>query len=434
MNRNNNVGAFAERLLMPLSNAIDWLEHRTRGLFVAVALLLYVGSLVLLAQKISPVSDLDTFLVKALGNLSIPFGVILLQELLELLSVIPRSTLRSACLQFEIIALVILRSFFKDFYKLNKAVLAGAFEEPIQKALVKVLAIVLITVLIFAFRQLYERAGVERRHKTRQLPNLLKQALAVGLCVGVAAYMLTVVRTFDVMAFMSITFTGMIVLDAVFFLATIVKSSEFDSLMFNGGLVVSLILARFPLFAANISSYVLAVVGVAFATAALRLFVRPVELEFLGNPTEDEVARLDLAITGGSTALPGVHEQAAMFLQQLGVPDSLIKKVRLACDELIGNVMAYSHENGATLDICMGLALHGEKLAVTISDSGKPFNPFRSQIADTQSPLAERRVGGLGIHLVRNVMDRVSYRREAGRNVVTLLKCVDNDRPEGDQP
>ena len=112
-------------LLTGLSDSLDWLEHKTKSFFVVVAMLLYAGSLFLLAQKVSPLSDLDTFLVKALGNLSIPFGVILLQELLELLTAIPRSTLRSTCQQFEIVALVILRSFFKDFYKLNKAVTAG---------------------------------------------------------------------------------------------------------------------------------------------------------------------------------------------------------------------------------------------------------------------------------------------------------------------
>lgn len=421
-------------LLTGLSDSLDWLEHKTKSFFVVVAMLLYAGSLFLLAQKVSPLSDLDTFLVKALGNLSIPFGVILLQELLELLTAIPRSTLRSTCQQFEIVALVILRSFFKDFYKLNKAVTAGLFDEPVQKALVKVAAIVLITVLIAVFRRLAERAGIERHQAARPRVNLLKQATVVGLCLGVLAYMLIGQRSFDIMTFMSISFTGMIVLDAVFFLGAILNSHEFDSLMFNGGLVVSLIFARFPLFAANMLSYTLAVVGVAFATAALRLFVRPVELEFLGDPPEDEVARFDLSISNRPEALAALQERSETFLRQLGVADPIAKKVRLSLDELIGNIMTYAHHDKRAQEIEVGLALHGKCLAVTVSDSGKPFNPFRSRMPDTQAALEQRTVGGLGIYLVRNVMDRVSYRRQAGRNVVTLLKRLPSDGGQGDSP
>ncbi len=429
----NPAMTLAIRMLGHISSALDWFEHKTKALFVIAALVLYAGSLVLLAQKVSPTSDLELFLVKALGNLSIPFGVILLQELLELLTTISHSALRSTCQQFEIVALVILRSFFKDFYKLNKAVAAGSFDEPVQKALVKIGALVLITVLITLFRRLSERAGIERLSAPRQTANLLRQTTFVALILGILAYMLLGQHSFDIMTFMSITFTGMIVLDAVFFLAGTLKSHEFDSLMFNGGLVVSLILARFPLFSANMLSYALAVVGVAFATGALRLFIRPVELEFLGNPSEDDVARLDLVIMNRPTELPALHKKSAAFLQPFGVTETVIKRVRLACDELLNNVIMYAHGDECAHDIRVGLALHGDRLTVTVSDTGQPFNPFRSPIPDTHADLDERDPGGLGIHLVRSVMDRVSYRRQAGCNVVTLLKCLSRATPEGAQ-
>jgi anti-sigma regulatory factor (Ser/Thr protein kinase) len=61
-------------------------------------------------------------------------------------------------------------------------------------------------------------------------------------------------------------------------------------------------------------------------------------------------------------------------------------------------------------------------LAVTVTDEGELFNPFRGEAPDTHTSLKEREIGGLGIHLARSVMDRVSHRRVAGRNVVTLLK------------
>ena len=154
--------------LQRVSDGLKWFEQKTKRIFVIVALCLYAGSLVMLTQKISPAADLNLFLVKALSNLSIPFGIILLQELLELLTSISRNALDSTRQQFEIVALVIVRSFFKDFYKLNDAVMQNSFSEPIQGALVKVVAIIAITVLIFVFKRLSQQAGNERRDAARQ--------------------------------------------------------------------------------------------------------------------------------------------------------------------------------------------------------------------------------------------------------------------------
>ncbi len=86
-----------------VSEWIEWLEHKTKPLFVGVALILYAISLVELASEISPITQLDEYLVGALANLSIPFGVILLQELLELVANISESNLLSARRQFEIV-------------------------------------------------------------------------------------------------------------------------------------------------------------------------------------------------------------------------------------------------------------------------------------------------------------------------------------------
>ena len=62
------------------------------------------------------------------------------------------------------------------------------------------------------------------------------------------------------------------------------------------------------------------------------------------------------------------------------------------------------------------------RLAVIVEDDGKPFNPFAMEAPDTELDIEERAIGGLGIHLVRNVMDHVAYQRRTDRNVVTLVK------------
>jgi len=414
------VGRQLERLAAYLNH----LEHRSKPWFVAAALVSYGVALVLLLQKIDPIADPSEFLVKALASLSVPFGVILLQELFELVTATSQSTLRATRQQFEIVALVILRSFFKDFYKLNQAVVAGGWSEPVQKALVKIVAIVAITVLILVFRRLIARAGVERRDAGRRSANLWKQAVVILLVFAVLIDLLAVQRSFETMEFISLVFTGLIAVDAVFFLLTILHGHEFDDLMFDGGLVVSLILARFPLFAANTLAYSLSAVGVGFATVCLYLFVRSAESEFLGASNEDDVERMDLSISNQPQELDRVGQALAAFASRCSIPKTMIQRVRLACDELLTNTLSYAYTDEAEHEIWVALALAGDRLTVTISDDGHPFNPFQHQPPNVTADLESRDIGGLGIHLVRNVMDRVAYRRHAGRNVITLLKCI----------
>jgi anti-sigma regulatory factor (Ser/Thr protein kinase) len=61
---------------------------------------------------------------------------------------------------------------------------------------------------------------------------------------------------------------------------------------------------------------------------------------------------------------------------------------------------------------------------VAIEDDGIPFNPLEKETPDTDLPLEERKIGGLGIHLVRNLMDKVSYQRRVDKNRLTLVKNI----------
>lgn len=416
---------FIKAALHHLERGVEWIEEKARGPFVVAAIVVYVVSLVVLATKINPLTDLDDYLVKGLANLSYPFGIILLQELLELVARISRSTLSSTSQQFEIVALVILRSFFKDFYKLNEAVGLGEFGEPVQKAVVKVVALLLIAALIAVFNHLSKRAGIEKRNLSRRTANLLKQALVVILILGVVVYLFASNQQLNITSLITLVFTGMIIIDALFFLWTIQQTNEFSALMFDGGLVVSLILARFPLFASNTLSYCLAFIGTAFATAALYLFIRPLELQFLGNPQEDEVARFDFLLEQPRVQLNHVDEKGSEFLGKLGVPEATILQVREACTHLVDTILEYGISGRKDVPMNIGLALYRDRLAVTLNFQGEPFNPFRRDF-QWGHPAGDDELDHMEVHLVRNVMDKVAYRYQDGHNIVTLLKVVEN--------
>ena len=101
-------------------------------------------------------------------------------------------------------------------------------------------------------------------------------------------------------------------------------------------------------------------------------------------------------------------------------PD-LSYKVNLALEELVINIMDYGFDGGDH-DIDITVISEDHRLTIEIADSGKPFDPLQdAPIPDTDAPIEERPIGGLGIYLVRNMMDDMQYRREGDRNYLTMI-------------
>jgi len=97
-------------------------------------------------------------------------------------------------------------------------------------------------------------------------------------------------------------------------------------------------------------------------------------------------------------------------------------KLNLAIEEAVVNVMNYAYPTGTAGTVTIETEADDEWLTFVISDSGKPFDPTLKKEIDTTLPMEERSIGGLGIHLVRQIMDSISYERTDGTNVLTLRK------------
>ena len=108
------------------------------------------------------------------------------------------------------------------------------------------------------------------------------------------------------------------------------------------------------------------------------------------------------------------------FAERDNWPPDLVFKLNLVLEELGVNIVNYS---GATGDIEISLASNSERVTVEISDNGRPFNPLLDQdTPDVSAPLGDRPIGGLGIHLVRSMMDEMRYSREDGKNKLAITK------------
>ena len=133
-------------------------------------------------------------------------------------------------------------------------------------------------------------------------------------------------------------------------------------------------------------------------------------------------ARVDVKPT--LSELAHVRAALAEFVAPLDVPSDVLLDVTLAVEEIITNVISYGLAGDHTQLIAVRLSFEAGVITVEVEDEGQPFDPLRVAAPDITRPLDEREAGGLGIHLVRSVMDDVAYARRDGRNVVLMRKAV----------
>ena len=117
-----------------------------------------------------------------------------------------------------------------------------------------------------------------------------------------------------------------------------------------------------------------------------------------------------------------VNAAFAEFADAHALPASVRRSMNVVLDELLINAIVYGFPEGARGEVTVEAELLADRVRVTLTDDGRPFDPFAVAAPDTGLPLEERRIGGLGIHLVRRMMDEVSYHRRDDRNVVVLGK------------
>lgn len=121
-------------------------------------------------------------------------------------------------------------------------------------------------------------------------------------------------------------------------------------------------------------------------------------------------------------ALTHCMEESTAFLEGLGAPMEAGFAVNLVLEEMITNTIKYGYRDDAVHEIDIALVLEPGEVSLTITDDGEPFDPFDQPEPDTSLPAEERPIGGLGLHLVKNMMNFCSYSREDGKNIVRILK------------
>lgn len=127
-------------------------------------------------------------------------------------------------------------------------------------------------------------------------------------------------------------------------------------------------------------------------------------------------------VNSKSGDLAGVHEMVGELERARSLPQRVVFDIKVVLDELLSNIVKYAYDDDVAHEIVVRITATDGAVEIGIEDDGRAFDPFAAPQPDLSLPLAERPVGGLGIHFVRKLMDEIEYKRDGSRNILFLKK------------
>ncbi|KHK02749.1 ATP-binding protein [Desulfovibrio sp. TomC] len=131
-----------------------------------------------------------------------------------------------------------------------------------------------------------------------------------------------------------------------------------------------------------------------------------------------------LRITNRLLELDRVADAVEAFGEAHGLPAKLRYQIRLVLDELLTNTISYGYPDDGEHAISVTMSQDGQRLRFLLEDDARPFDPLTAKAPDIAAAADDRAIGGLGIHLVRAIMDRVAYEHVGGLNRLLLEKDI----------
>jgi len=131
---------------------------------------------------------------------------------------------------------------------------------------------------------------------------------------------------------------------------------------------------------------------------------------------------LEVKLTNKLSELDRLNQTLAEFGSQQGLATNVMRDLKLGLEEIFTNIISYGYTDNREHEIKVRLSAQPGEINAEVEDDGQPFNPLETPAPDTTQRLEERTVGGLGIHLVRKLMDGLEYRRQGDKNLLILKK------------
>lgn len=130
-----------------------------------------------------------------------------------------------------------------------------------------------------------------------------------------------------------------------------------------------------------------------------------------------------LRIPSQTDNLEIIRDFVSKVAKKVGFDEEDLNKIELAVDEACTNVIEHAYQHDESKDIDIAIKMDYQKFTVVVTDRGKSFNAREVELPDMENYLAELRVGGLGIYLIKTLMDEVDYQSTPdGKNEVRMVK------------
>lgn len=147
-------------------------------------------------------------------------------------------------------------------------------------------------------------------------------------------------------------------------------------------------------------------------------------IHFLNENTQNINMARHLILHNNIQQIPQLADFVETIAGEKNLDQAMAMSLNLALEEAVTNVILYAYPDGIDGLVDIEAYIREDCLEFILSDSGKPFDPTAAPEADVTLGVDERSIGGLGIYLVRNIMDSVSYRYENGKNILTMIKKI----------
>jgi len=132
--------------------------------------------------------------------------------------------------------------------------------------------------------------------------------------------------------------------------------------------------------------------------------------------------RLALRLRNDLQEIERMTQEVAAWRQQQALSEEVEFQIDLVLDEIVSNVIRHGLKDHEPHIIVVNLSCNGDDLTLEVEDDGVPFNPLKAPPPDITKPIEERRIGGLGIHLVRTIMNTLEYERRGEKNHLLMRK------------
>lgn len=139
-----------------------------------------------------------------------------------------------------------------------------------------------------------------------------------------------------------------------------------------------------------------------------------------------------LAVRNESSAVGRANGSLERFLKSSSVDPEAAFPVLLALEEVVTNIIKYGYDDDGEHEILMEARVLPGEIVLEVTDDGREFDPLRAPPPDLEGPIEDRPIGGLGVHLLRNLAQRLAYQRVRGKNVLSVCFQMKRGNQESD--